>query len=688
MSVRACALLLAALATSGAATTIPPSANLVTAVPGPAYVHMLALPLGRLDGTIVGRASFDASGTRAVFVAVFPGATVGGDWRTLNPVQAFVLDARRRTLTQLTIDGQARGASWESEQVVVVWDGSRRNRFRVQPAAQADLPPLRMAGANEISQSRVLTSGGDGRFLVARDDAGRYTVEQVGARTLRFNGAASNGAYAIVGSFLVWADNAKSSGPDIARKGAADVAPPSFADSAYGDSLSSIIPLGHAVYQGAYRNGIAYFAFTHGLRRIVAQTSDLVTYGFPQVPHDLSYTTGDGFGADANGGLYFARPESGEVTYWRNRRYVRQRLVLPSQAGSETSLEYAMQQVAPGDPLWPPMRPDEDALDAALLQWRIYPVGDSIGEGWVASYLGRILVGDSAGRFRFVGTPQFPFAVLGRTDDGRIWGASPRWRYFSQAVFTDASSTVWWSRDGIGWLEAGSVPGDAGAVGSDHRRVWIALTHPWLGKPEIWVMPLGASSAAITGGTYDGEQLFFASLPSGFYVIWGATPGRRQSSDQGPLCAYQVDQSSLFSDAGMGLNVFAQQAYAPATDPSLPTPSFDVKDGLAFMQPSLDAIRALTPAAHVTLVTNVEGIVVDPSRVTLLSFDQERAQAIKYAARSYPLVIVRVLVSGDAAVVRRSVAAGPLAQNGSTERWLRQNGRWRLAASSRWTSQP
>ena len=671
-----------------AAATVPPSASLVVGLPGGSYLHMLALPLGRLDGTIRGGAIFDAGGTRAVFVAVFPAATLSGDWHSLNPVQAFELDAARRSLTQLTIDGQARGASWESDRTVVVWDGNRRNRFSVAPPAAAALPALRMADPAGGAPARVIAAGGDGRFLVVQDAKGSYGIQQVGARALRHNGVARNGAYAIVGGYLTWVDRSSSHGADITRQGAVDVAPPSFAGSAYGDALWPIVPLGHAVYQGAYRNGAVYVAFTHGVRRIVAQTDDLLGYTFPQVPSDLRYTTGDGFGADPSGRMYFARPESDEVVFWRDGHWVDEHLLLPSQAGSETALEWSMQHVAPGDLLWPPLRPDEDALDAALLQWRVYPQGDVVGERWIASYLGRLLISDRKGRFRFASTPQYPFAVLGRTDDGRLWGAAPQLRYFSAGVFTDASSTLWWSRDGVSWLEAGTIYGDAGAVGLDHRRVWVALTQPWLGRASIQLQRLGQPGTAITGGWYGGEQMFFATLPDGFYLVCGDAPGRRLAGDQGTLAAYRIDTDALFADAGFGLNVFAQQIYSPESDPSLPAPVFTVPDAEALVQPTLDAIQALPPATHATLVTNVAGIRVDPSRITLMSFDQERAFEIKYSARPYPLAWVRVAANADTAIVRRQLVRGALTQSGSSERWSRTDGRWRLVASSPWFSQP
>jgi hypothetical protein len=138
----------------------------------------------------------------------------------------------------------------------------------------------------------------------------------------------------------------------------------------------------------------------------------------------------------------------------------------------------------------------------------------------------------------------------------------------------------------------------------------------------------------------------------------------------------------------MGLNVFAQQIFAPSSDASLPAASFDVHDAVPLVQPSLDAIAGLPPAAHATLVTNVEGVSVDPTRVTLMSFDEERAFEIKYAARPYPLASVRAFVNGDSALVTRSLAQGLLSEMGSTERWQRSDGRWQRIAASRWVTQP
>ncbi len=671
------------LVLTASSSNVPPSASYSTQLPDGAHVHMLALPLGRLAGTIVGAATFDASGARTAFLATFPGATLTGDWRSLDPVQAFVLDASRRTLTQLTIDGQARAVNWGSDQTVWVQDGNRRNQFAVPRLAPVSLPELRMVDAGAAATATVIAQGGDGRFFVAKTDSGHYLLQQIGAKTLRVEGTSGNGAYALVGNFLVWVDRSKGIGGEIARQGAQDAVPPSFAGSAYGDVVSPIAPLGQAVYQGAYRNGAVYFGFTNGVRRIVAQTTDLLSYAFPLVPNDLSYTVGDGFGAGASNQLYFARPESNELTFWRAGKYVLQPLVLPSQQGGETALEYAMQHIAPGDPLWPALRPDEDALDAAILQWRVYPIGDSVGDAWIASYLGRLLLGDAKGQFRFAGTPQFPFAILGRTDDGRIWGAAPQIRLFAGSEFADAASTLWWSRDGVAWLQAATVPGDPGAVGLDHRRVWIAYTHPWLGRAEIWLMRLGDTNGAVTGGTYGGEQLFFASIPSGFFLIWGATPGRRLNSDGGPLSAYRVDQEALFVLGAGTYNVFQQQILDPNSDPSLPAASFEAQDAATLAQPTLDTLAALPSGTHVILATNIDGLQVDTTRITVMSLEQERAFEVKYAGRPYPLAIVRASLAGDNAVVRRSLARGPLMQSGSIERWSRVDGRWQRVSFRR-----
>ncbi|PZR61439.1 MAG: hypothetical protein DLM53_09430 [Candidatus Eremiobacter antarcticus] len=669
---------------------IPPSSTVEIRLPNGAYIHMLPLPLGRLNGAIRGAASFERGGSRCVFLAVFPGATLDGDWRRLDPVQAFILDPRARTLAQLSGDGAVRAVAWTHTNTVRYVDSTGEHDVDVGANTARPLPPLRLAAPEGTPAGDTIGEAGNGRLIVSRTAGGRYRIEQIGARALRFEGVAPEGAYALIGNFLVWADHGKLTGGQVARGGPDALSPPLFAGSAFGDAIVPIVPLGHAVYQGGYRNGVVYFAFTYGVKRIVASTDDLTTYRFPALPAEPEFTVGDGLGGDNGGHPYFARPEDGRVAYWRAGRYVRERLRMPAGNGKSAALFAAMQRLAPEDPLWPPLRPDEDALDNALLQWRFYPVGDASGDRWLASYLGRVMLAGRDGVFRYVVAPQFPFAVLGRTDDGRLWGAAPAARAFLSGRIARSGSVVSWSRDGVHWHEAARLEGDVGAVGLDlHATVWFALTKPWFGRAAIFAAPLGSGvTAAFTGGTYDGEQLFFASLRSGMYLIWGATPGQRLGGEQGTLSAYRIDRSALFSDAGRGLNSFAEQVLYPADDPSLPGAAFDVEGGNGIVAPTLSQLLALLGPSHGALVTNAAGVSVDPARVTLLGFDQARAFDIKYAGRPYPIGSVQINRSGGAALVTRSLRRGPLSFDGTSERWAQStDGRWRRSAIlSRWQS--
>lgn len=523
------------------AAVIPPDATVVVALPQGAYVHFLLLPLGRLDGVLRGRVACEPHGSRAAFTAVFPGATLDGDWSRLNPAQAFVFDPGARTLTALASSGDARSARWLSQNSLELHDAAGSHVLRLASAAPFSQPPLRMASPDDVTLDGVISQAGDGRLLLARSSAGRFAALQVGARTYRFEGVCDDGAYAFVGNYVAWSDRTSRSGQLLARAGPDAFAPPSAAGSPFGDALVEILPLGHGVYQGNYRSGAAYFTFTYGMQRIVAATRDLVSYSFPRLPAAPEFTTGDGFGADNNGYLYFARPEDDQVVFWRAGRYVRESLRFPAGNGNNAQLIQAMQVIASGDPFWPPMRPDEDALDAALLAWRIYPVGDMLGQRWIASYLGRLMLSDATGAFRYVAPPRFPFAVLGRTDDGRLWGAAPLVRAFTGRVLRDASSALWWSRDGVHWQPAAQISGDAGAVGLNHNTPWVALTQPSAGPAAIAVQRLDAAASSATGGTYAGEQLFFAQLERGFYLVWGVTPGRRLAGMQGTLSAYRIE---------------------------------------------------------------------------------------------------------------------------------------------------
>src|SRR5579864_1448562 len=75
----------AAIAALPASSVTPPNPTVVAQLPDGAYMHFLQLPLGDMDGALVGNATFEPSGRRAAFMATFPGATLGGDWRSLDP---------------------------------------------------------------------------------------------------------------------------------------------------------------------------------------------------------------------------------------------------------------------------------------------------------------------------------------------------------------------------------------------------------------------------------------------------------------------------------------------------------------------------------------------------------------------------------------------------------------------------
>lgn len=645
------------------------------------YMHFLALPLGRVDGAIVGRVQCEPHGRRAAFVAIYPGAADHGDWRDVNATHAFVFDMSARTLRALETDAMAHAVRW-AESGVVHWEDATGRHDTVIAAHRTAYaaPSFRFADPSDAPAADVVGEAGDGRLQLARVGPARYTALQVGARALRFEGACGGGAYAFVGSYVAWVDRIASPGAAITREGPDLPAAVRFAGSPYGDALVPILPLGHSVYQAGYRNGAAYFAFTYGMQRILARTRDLQEYTFPRMPAQPEYTVGDGFGANRKGELYFARPEEDQVLYGRDGGYVRERLHFPAGNGRVDALHNAMQTIAAGDPLWPPLRPDEDALDAALLVWRMYPVGDTLGQRWIASYLGRVMLSDAAGDFSYVRVPRFPFAALGRSDDGRIWGASPLWRAFANGSVTGAASSLWWTRDGHHWQHAVDLAGDAGAVGWDGDAWWAAITQPWQGRPAIALQRLDERGAWLTGGTYAGEQLLFARLEDGFYLLWGATPGKRLAGDQGTLSGYRIDQMLLAHADASSVNIFAQQLLDPATDPSLPPASFAVRDAAALAQPTVESLQALSNGRRAVLATDVADVSPLQTWLSVMSLDQEHAFELKYAARPYPLGQVDVHMDGDTAIVRRSLWRGPLSFDAQTERWHHAEGAWHRSA--------
>lgn len=669
-----------------------------------AIFHMTPLPLSGAHGAIVGPARFDASATRAVFLATFPGSAIGGDWRKINPTQAFLLDVSRRSLRQLTHDGLASSVRWISDGRVAIADGATQVTVSVGSASAAATTP-----AARVDAYSAASDGGDTdvtpqeifRIAIFRRAENSYAVTQVGAQVLHIAGVSPDRAYLVIGTYLAWVDRDSRTAFLLSRSGPDPNEPPSFSGSAYGDALTAIAPLGHAVYQGAYRNGMAYFAFRFGVDRIVAATADLVNFSFPALPKDPAYTLGDGMGAGPDGALYFAGPENATLQVWRAGKYVTRLMQFPSGVSNLRDLTLAMERL---DTLEPPMRPDQDALDAAMLQWRVYPIGDELGDIWVASYLGRVMVataGSGAGLahagpttkpigFRYVSTP-FPFAVLGRTDDGRLWGASPLARTVDGPLIATSASQLWSSRDGVHWRAEAQLDGDAGAVGTAHRVVWIALTREWLGRPMVAVARLDSArpQSAITGGSYAGEQLLFASLANGFFLIWGATPGLRGAAQEGALSAFRIDSARLFAFDGDGHSAYMRDRLNPAGDPSLPTAGEPIAGTGAILQPTLDEFARMPRAEHLTIASpfSIDARAVDPLRVTLMPAATERAYEAKYAERPYPLATVDGTPNSNVLVATRTTALGPLHAHGTRERWIKDaSGAWRLRSTlSSWS---
>jgi hypothetical protein len=655
----------------------PPRADVAIILRDGRVLHLAPLPFGALAATPVGPAQFDSTGTRALVIAQFTGAGIQGDWRSANPTFAYLIDAQRRTLTQVSTDGRAQDARWVGPSRVAVttaiWPPSE---FDVHDAAGGALPNARLVAGDEPPAGSVAVSpSATDRFTVYRAPNGRYTIAQVGAARFRIAGVASNGAYAVIGSYLAWIDGERHIAKQIARAGPDLAQILSFAGSPYGDALVPIRPLGTPVYQTAYRHGVAYFTFSHGVQRIVASSSDLVSYSFPVLPHEPVFTVGDGFGVAPDGAMYFIRPEEDQMLFTRAGHYVRVQMHGLDAARNAGALAAAI----------PTFDPTQDALHTALSQWRFYPAGDTSGQRWVASHLGRLLIGDSAGNFSLHDPPAFPFVVLARTDDGRLWGAS---------ATAPASSTLWSSRDGVTWQQSTRVNGDVGAVGTHNDAVWIAFTHSWQGRPMIWLARAGpaADSGEPTGATYAGEQLAFADLSNGFFLFMGATPGWRLDGQGGPLSGFRVDEAVLGSSDANGDNPYVAQRLAPQTDPSLSaaqsatastSPVIEAADAAAIVGPSLGCTATSAGGRRLTVVTNLDLGNDAPNDVTVMSIDQSRGFALKYAGIPFPLAVVTAEFTGDSAQVSRECRLGPLHADGALERWSKgDDGAWHRGATT------
>ena len=78
-------------------SSVPPSADSDVALSDGRVLHVLELPLARLDGIVLDGAAFDTSGTRIVLLTRFPNGTIDGDYRRASPTQAYICDVGRRT---------------------------------------------------------------------------------------------------------------------------------------------------------------------------------------------------------------------------------------------------------------------------------------------------------------------------------------------------------------------------------------------------------------------------------------------------------------------------------------------------------------------------------------------------------------------------------------------------------------
>ena len=657
-----------------------PSAHTSLRLAGGAYLHLYALPLGFDPGAIVGNGAFDANGTRAAFVAAFPWSAAFGDPQSMDPAQAFLLDIPRRRLTQLTVDGLASGVRWTGPDSIDVRDGGVDTIFIVGPARAAAPSAFRFSADQSVrGDLSVVSPDSSDRLTVYRRSDGRYVVREIGARRLRVDGVSPGGRFAILGENLAWIDSQAGGSGTIDRVGASNSIAPRF-DDAFGRQLVFIHPLSSAVYQGSYRNGVAYFAFSHGLTRVVAATRDFVTYFYPPMPDDPAYSVGDGLGALDDGGLYLAWPENLQLTVRRGGKFVALTMSFPAGYSNPKPLIAAALPLRTGNlTLWPPLQPDSDALDAAMMQWRVYPTWPGAHGAWIASYLGHVYLGDAHATFVAAQPPVFPFAILTRADDGTLWGASPSGRASIARPSSGAAATLWSSRDGVLWRVRYALDGSPGAVGSNGTGLWVAVTKPWLGDSMICVANLGDDANPVsypTGGSYDGEQLFFAALSSGFYLIWGATPGREQA-DQGALSAFRLDAKALSVVDNAGLNSYARARNGAAYNDDGTATLGDA----AMLQETATELGTMLSDRRPVLATNVSGAQRFSDIATIRSLSGEQMWEAEFGAQPSPLgTVVASAASGDEVVIARSIWIAPLQGHGATERWQRDaGGAWRLS---------
>ncbi len=672
--------------------SVPPSADADVALRDGRTLHVRELPLGRLDGVVLDGARYDRSGTRIALLATFPNGAIDGDWHRARPTQAFVADLARRTLTAVTSDGRARSVRWIDALHVRVDDGGIAEDVSVSAPLHVR-PAMRVSAIVPSTSGQLVSPASEFRLQVLKTSDGSYAVGQVGAVRLRTIGVAPGSGSMLAGSSVVWIDATMDGGSPFSRAGPDDVLPMSFPGTRYGTELTHVLPLGHLAYQGAYRNGVAYFAFTLGLQRIVAATTDFTTYVYPALPAQPDFTIGDGLGAGADGVLYFADPENRVVQTWQHGRYVERTMTFPDGVSDVRRLYGAMAALSPLSKLEPPMRPDADALDNALLEWRMYPIGDVTGSGWIASYLGQPYVANADLHFRAVVPPRFPFAVLSRTDDGRVWGASPFSRQplstkYGSVFVGHEVSLLYSTRDGLSWSLAGSFTGGIGAIGLRDGDVWLAMSafeSDAAGVEIARVVDVHTADAlpgAGTGAVYAGEDLFFADLNGGFYLVCGGEPGTRLDDGSGPLVALEPDTAAIFRNGPGGVlavepseNPYVRERYQPQPSAENSDSSLDA----IFMPSELALQGAHASEPFGTIVTQPGPAQLHCCRT--MTPNGEREFELEYAWTPYPLARIDVQTSGDTATVRRTLERGPLAIDGQLERWTKNaRGTWELAA--------
>src|SRR5215472_4687347 len=135
--------------------SVPPTGDTDVALSDGRTLHVRELPLGRMDGTLLDGAQFDAAGSRVAFLARFPNGAVDGDWRHASPTQAYVADLRDRTLIALTDDGLATAIRWVGRTHVVVTDAGVVRDV----AVDLDRPPALSSSRLRIESFGPSTTG-------------------------------------------------------------------------------------------------------------------------------------------------------------------------------------------------------------------------------------------------------------------------------------------------------------------------------------------------------------------------------------------------------------------------------------------------------------------------------------------------------------------------------------------------